>query len=63
MAQLPSALAVAAVAVLLFGLLPAWSVAGTWTAVGIAVLLVWLSAVAAAFCLAGLASLRRRDLT
>lgn len=98
MAQLPPALAVAAVAVLLFGLLPTWSVAGAWTVVGVAALLelfgqvlqlshwvldispfahaprlpggsvhaaplVWLSAVAVAFCLAGLASLRRRDLT
>ncbi len=97
MAQLPAALAVAAVAVLLFGLLPTWSVAGAWTAVGVAVVLelfgevlqlshwlldispfthaprlpggpvnlapmLWLSAAAVAAGLAGLVSLRRRDL-
>jgi putative exporter of polyketide antibiotics len=37
MAQLPASLAVAAVAVLLFGLLPGACVAGSWTVVGLAV--------------------------
>jgi ABC-2 type transport system permease protein len=36
MVQLPAALAVAAVAVALFGLLPNWAVAGGWTALGLA---------------------------
>ena len=38
-AQLPAALAVAAVAVLLFGLWPGAAVPGAWTAVGVAVLI------------------------
>jgi ABC-2 type transport system permease protein len=37
MAQLPSALVLAAVAVFLVGLLPRAAVAGAWTAVGLAV--------------------------
>ena len=40
LAQLPAALALAAVAVLLFGLRPAWSVAGSWIATAIVVVLV-----------------------
>jgi ABC-2 type transport system permease protein len=39
MAQLPASLAVAAAAVLLFGLLPRASVAGAWTVVGVLVLI------------------------
>ncbi len=97
MGQLPSALALAAVAVLVFGLLPRASVAGAWSAVGLVVVidlfgqalqlshwvldispfthaprlpggtvqaapLLWLCLVALAFCLAGLAGLRRRDI-
>jgi hypothetical protein len=37
MAQLPSALVLASVAVFFFGLLPGAAVAGAWTAVGLAV--------------------------
>jgi len=37
MAQLPSALVLASVAVFFFGLLPRAAVAGAWTAVGLAV--------------------------
>jgi ABC-2 type transport system permease protein len=40
MGQLPSALALAAVAILIFGLLPRAAVAGAWTAVGLVVVLV-----------------------
>ncbi|HMH93358.1 MAG TPA: ABC transporter permease, partial [Streptosporangiaceae bacterium] len=36
--QLPAALVVAGVAVALFGLRPTWSVAGGWTALGLATL-------------------------
>lgn len=39
LAQLPAALAVAAIAVLLTGLIPRWSVAGGWVAAGIAALI------------------------
>jgi ABC-2 type transport system permease protein len=39
MAQLPASLAVAGVAVVLFGLLPRASVAGAWTVVGVLVLI------------------------
>ena len=39
LAQLPSVLVLAGVAVLLFGLLPRAAVAGAWTAVGVAVVI------------------------
>jgi polyether ionophore transport system permease protein len=98
MGQVPAALTVAGVAVLIFGLRPEWSVPGSWTVVGVVLLLnlfgqvlqlshwvmdvspfthaprlpggavsavplIWLCAVALSCCAAGLAALRRRDLT
>jgi ABC-2 type transport system permease protein len=39
LAQIPAALAVAGVAVLLTGLVPRWSVAGGWLAAGVAALI------------------------
>jgi ABC-2 type transport system permease protein len=97
LSQLPATLVVAGLAVLVFGLLPQWSVPAAWTIVGlVAVLqlfgpvlqlshwvmdvspfaqvprmpggtvsvapLVWLCVLAAAFSLAGLTALRRRDI-
>jgi ABC-2 type transport system permease protein len=95
--QAPAVLAVAGVAVLLFGLLPRWAVAGGWTALALAAIitmfgpairltqwaldvspfshvpklpggvvtatpLVWLVVAALALTVAGLATLRRRDM-
>ena len=98
LAQAPAALVMGGIAAALFGLLPGASVAGSWSALGVAVLmlflgailqlshwvldispfqhlpklpggpvtaapLVWLSLIALALGAAGLAGLRRRDLS